>query len=214
MGSGKKPGHTCSLTDGTVLDGGTNCLAVSPQPGSTGISQEDANAAAKAADADLKANYKPPKSDDTTHILIDDDIKFIVQSPFGKTDEGKEIVALLKRLNKNRDIVYADCYGDRGGWDGTTISINQDFSGKKYPTIIELVHEGTHALWRQKHAKGTGNSAKDKVDDEFHAQKNQLDMYHYLRDTVSFSDMDMESRLKKLDNETLRQGIEDGQITH
>jgi hypothetical protein len=212
MGGRRLPGWICSFVcDDEWLNDGTNCLAQSSSTGPIGL---DADAAeARAMDAAMHAKEKRPKSDDITHFMIDEDIKLIVASPFGKTSEGAEIVALLKRLNKSRDIVYADTNGARGDWDRSTIRISEEYSGKIYPTAIELVHEGTHALWRQKHAKG-GNSAKETVDDEFHAQQNQLNMYRYFRDEKGYSDWQMDLRLKKLDDNTLRAGIEEGFVTH
>jgi hypothetical protein len=217
MGSGRKPGPTCSSDDAAgAIDAGTNCRAKSPEPGPIGLNADADVAEARALDDAMRAREKAPKSDEITQIMLDQDIQLVADSPFKDTAEGREIIALLKRLNKSRDIVYADTNGARGEWDGTTIRVSQDFAGKMFPTAIELVHEATHALWRQKHPAKSRNAAdirKESIDDELHAQTNQLNMYRHLRDTRNFTDRMMDLRLARLDSNKLRNGIEDGFVT-
>jgi hypothetical protein len=219
MGSGRKPGPVCSSNaDGSIIDAGTNCLAKSPEPGSIGVNAADDVAAAKAADALMRKNEKRPKSNDLTQLLIGEDIKIIAASPLGQTDEGRQIVALLTRLNKNHDIVYDDTAGARGDWDGNTIRINPQYDAKAYPTAIELVHEATHALWRSKHKSKKKVSPEEErersIDDELHAQENQLNMYRHFRDTNKYENWQMDLRLERLDNGSLRAGIEEGFVKH
>jgi len=67
----------------------------------------------------------------------------------GTTRDGnkeKEIVKLLKKLNKDGHIKYEEMEA-RGDWDGTDIRVNANYRSKFYVTACVLVHEGSHAVW-------------------------------------------------------------------
>ena len=132
------------------------------------------------------------------------DISIIARSPFGRSRDGRAITNILIAYNKSGKISYAPTATDdaRGEWDGSTITINDDFRGKALPTIIELVHEGSHVLWRRDHPRK--NIPKDKLEtdnrlDEERAQKNQMEMYLWLRTEFPKwpTDVEMEHRLNR-----------------
>lgn len=132
------------------------------------------------------------------------DVSIIAQSPFGKTQAGLAIVNLLISYNKNGKISYAPTATDdaRAEWDGSTITIKDDFRGKAVPSIIELVHEGSHVLWRINHPRKNIPLDKlpaDNLADEDLAQKNQMEMYLWLRKKYPDwpTDAEMEFRLNK-----------------
>ncbi|NJD05434.1 MAG: hypothetical protein FIA97_02920 [Methylococcaceae bacterium] len=132
------------------------------------------------------------------------DISVIAESPFGKTQNGRAITNILIAYNKTGKISYAPTATDdaRGEWDGTAITIKDDFRGKALPTIIELVHEGSHVLWRKNHPKKNIPTEKlqaDNLADEEVARLNQMTMYLWLRKKYPDwpTDAEMEFRLNK-----------------
>lgn len=147
----------------------------------------------------------------TDRLMFQEDIKLIGNSPFGKTKEGGQIVAMLRELMDSRRIVYGPTIeGDRGAWDGTTITVDQDARGKSFQTALELVHEGAHALWRKNHPRGKGarESLDVIVNEELHARELQLKFYEYLRDSKGCpTDSILEMRLQRQANGTLRRTI-------
>jgi hypothetical protein len=193
----RKPGKTCSSElDDDWIDEGTNCRAKSQASGPTGT--DDA-----AADATVEKL-------DGTKGMLEFDIGTIDQSPFGHTPDGQRIVAFLRALNAKDEIVYGDTDGDRGGWDGQTLTINREFYGKGGPTITELVHEASHALWGRDHprAKGVRQTAKEAADDEYRAEKNQLAIYAWLKNVKGYpADATLDQRLEQEARGTLRTAI-------
>lgn len=148
-----------------------------------------------------------------TMAMLKQDIGLIAESPLGRTPEGREIVGMLKSFNDGKRIAYGDTIeGSRGDWDGKTIRVSAEFQGRMLATIIELVHEASHALWRRRHPRKADKAAQreDDIADELHAQENQLLVYRYLRDVKGFGeDMQMEMRLKRQASGTLRATIEE-----
>ena len=205
----RKPGPICSSQLGPDwIDAGTRCRSRTSS-GPLGILMSLA----------MGATPKDPKKaaqDEEDKALIGYDIQVIGSSQFGKTREGKEIVVLLNRLHRNGNIVYGDTSEDdgRGSWDGQNIMVNGDFRANLCSTSATLVHEASHALWRKKHPKPDGkDKAKlftDAVEDELHAQENELVIYTWLKDNKGCSDdLVLETRVKRQKNGTLRSVIED-----
>jgi hypothetical protein len=142
------------------------------------------------------------------------DIDIIAKSPFGTSAEGKEMAQLLNVLNHSGNVVYGETLDEgRGDWDGATIVVNQNFRGKFFPTVLELVHEGSHAVWRKHHptkAKSGKDAPEDNVTEELHAQENQLLFYKYLKKAKGCpDDPELELRLERQARGTLRQFIEE-----
>ncbi|MDB5799687.1 MAG: hypothetical protein JWL63_626 [Rhodocyclales bacterium] len=211
--SGRKPGPTCSASHGKHwIDRGTSTRWRSHAPGPLGLLLPlIMGAAPVSAEADAGAQIEEDKS--AAQGMIDYDIGIIADSPFGKTAEGKDIVKLLRALNSNGKIVYAATVEDgRGDWDGEIIRVSENYRGKMFPTVIELVHEGTHALWRKKHPfrKGSKPNREQNIADELHAQENQLLMYKYLKEKKGCpDDSELELRLQRQANGELRKTIEE-----
>jgi len=144
--------------------------------------------------------------------MIQDDIKCIAGSPFGGTPEGRKIVDLLHRFEASDDIAYGDTEGHRGEYYGTGITVNKEYYGNACKTILELVHEASHATWRAKHpiGKGKRESLDEATDNELFTQENQLAIYKWLKEVkhLCTSDPVMEMRLQRQAAGTLRPVIE------
>lgn len=205
----RKPGPICASQLGPDwIDAGTSCRSRTSS-GPLGILMSLA----------MRATPKDPKQaaqDEEDKALITYDIQVIGSSQFGKTREGKEIVVLLNRLHRNGTIAYGTTSEDdgRGSWDGQNITVNGDFRENLCSTSATLVHEGSHALWRKKHPKPDGKDKsklfKDAVEDELHAQENELVIYTWLKNNKGCSDdFVLETRLKRNNNGTLRSVIEE-----
>jgi hypothetical protein len=211
--AGRKPGPTCSSSHGKRwIDHGTAPRWRTGAPGPLGMLLPLLMGALPATDAtDENANADDDKA--AAQGMISYDIGIIADSPFGKTAEGKEIVKLLRALNSQGQIIYAATVEDgRGDWDGETIRVSENYRGKMFPTVIELVHEGTHALWRKKHPfkKGSKANREQSIADELHAQENQLLMYKYLKDKKGCpDDAELELRLQRQASGELRKTIEE-----
>jgi hypothetical protein len=167
----------------------------------------------------LGATPKAPKQmtqEEQDKGVIGYDIQVIDSSPFGKTGEGQEIVTVLKSLNKNGKIAYGNTSADdgRGAWDGQNITVNEEFRENLCSTSATLVHEASHALWRKKHPKPSGKNKselfKDAVEDELHAQENELIIYTWLKNNKNCSaDFLLDTRLQRKNKGTLRSVIEE-----
>ena len=201
MGSGRKPGWICVFDDTAEdIDPGTNCLACSPTPGSVGLEAD----VAEARQADLALKVRDDRLDEEksdTAIFMSVSIEEISRSPPGRTKEGQSIVALLRALNKDRKILYADTGSARGDWDGTWIRVNERYRNRIGPTMVELFHEGTHALWRARHPIRKGKTVDREADvrDEIHAQRNQLLMFAFVKKAWTCMDAELERRQERLD---------------
>ena len=145
-----------------------------------------------------------PQSEEAANakVMISYDIEVIAGSKFGRTDDGQQIVKLLRDLLAHDNIVYGETHGDpppRGEWDGKTITVNKDYYGNSCKTIVELVHEASHAIWRRRHtiAKGKMESAEEGADNEYYAEKNELAIYKWLRKEKNcLPDADLDRRLE------------------
>ncbi|MEY2429841.1 MAG: hypothetical protein QOJ40_2726 [Verrucomicrobiota bacterium] len=186
----RKPGPICTSKVGDDwIDDGTGCRARTSTPGPVEPHEPDPAAEEKA--------------------IIKADISLIGSSPFGHTPEGKTIVKLLEGFAAQNRIQYGDTEGDRGHFEGD-IKINKDYSGKFGETILELVHEGSHATWRDQHPLGKGGETlEDAVNNELFAQQNELKIYKWVKTQIPFSDEDMEVRLRRQAAGKLKEAIEE-----
>lgn len=143
-------------------------------------------------------------------VLLIDNIQTIAQSPFGKTHRGQKIVRALEICRQNKKISFEKMSDEaRGGEVTGEISINARFYQNKPGTILELVHEGTHALHffqrnpdfrYDKPRNGKPESQADHVTDEAESQTNQLEIYLWLKTQfIGYEDSEMEERLKNAD---------------
>jgi hypothetical protein len=157
----------------------------------------------------LGATPNDPDGEAAERAMIEYDIDLIAKSSFGRTAEGKKIVAVLRRFDTNHTIAYGDTEGARGNFYGTGITVNKDLSGNVGETILELVHEASHATWRARHPLGKGHdeTIDEATDNELFAQENELKIYQWLKLKQQFSDAQMEARLERQAKGTLRSGI-------
>ncbi len=213
MSGGRKPGIICGSDVGPKwIDSGTLSRTRSGGGGPLGM----------VAAMFMGASPETPLTDDPTdprniQVIIKDNIGYIARTPFGRKPKGREVVELLKTLNQSFNITYGDTLEDsRGDWDGTTIRMDDACRYNRWKTIVEMVHEGSHALWRKQHAKSTDgginlNLNKEIVDEELAAQENQLEMYLYLRrhERTCPVDEGLEIRLRRQARGQLRKAIEE-----
>ena len=140
------------------------------------------------------------------------DVAIIADSPFGRSAAGRAIVTLLRRLAAQNNLTYGDTEGDRGWWDGITITVNKEFHEKLCKTIPTLVHEASHAIWRTNHPlrDGQTESMQEAVDNELYAEENEIAVYKWLKDTKKLctADPDLDLRLERKARGTLRSTIE------
>ncbi len=217
--AGRKAGPTCASDLGADwIDDGTSCLARSSPSGPLGMlmsllmgaTPEDDPAMAERA-RKLREEQARNEQLRLDRELFKSDIDLIARSKFGKTTYGVPIVKILReKLNRGRIVYGPTVEGDRGGWDGETIIINEEFRGQGYPTAVELAHEGAHALWRKNHPRGKGPPETREViiDEELLARELQLDFYLELKaDYGCPNDTILEIRLERRKAGTLRQTI-------
>jgi hypothetical protein len=219
--AGRQQGPLCSSRVGADwIDGGTSCRHQSSPSRPLGMLMSLFMAAAPQKSASpSKARSKALA--DLRGAMFHASIEAIEASPFGKTSEGAQIVELLYSLNAAVRIQYEaaasaeddDATAERGSWDGQIIRVDKSFENSWHKTAVELVHEASHALWRGKHpiAKNASKEARlqNNVDDEFHAQENQLEMYKYLKSEKGMrEDALLETRLRRQAGGTLRSTIE------
>lgn len=196
----RRPGPECASELGADwIDGGTMCRSQSKAPGALG--------AGESAPAPKPARLEGEKA------MIAYDIDIIADSPFGRTSDGKQVVRLLRQLDAHDNIAYGETHGDpppRGEWDGKSITVHKDFYANACKTIVELVHEASHAIWRGRHpiGKGKKESTEEGAENEYQSVKNQLAIYKWLRDVRHFpSDAELERRLQQEEAGTLRSAI-------
>lgn len=176
-----------------------------PHPASPVGRNANLNKAQKSA---LKAKYAKPldalETEDEgkypgQRSLIQYDIEYIAITPFGNTPVGHKIVDLLQRLFATHGIKYGDTGNARGTFEGTVITVNGEFYGRMCPTVMELVHEASHGVWRNSHSlKGHRETIEDATDNEYTAQVNELVIYQWMKkdNIVGGLDAEMEERLK------------------
>ena len=200
------PGPICSSRLGPDwIDKGTMCRSRSGTPGPLRLLMSLVLGAAPVAGRTAENDKKQE-----TVAMMHADILAIANSGFGRTREGRAIVSALQVLNNSGKIEYAETFGEgRGDWDGETLRVNENYRGKMYPTILELVHEASHALWRKDHPKKANDRERreDDIADELHAEENQLIVYKFLKQTKGYEDQEMEQRLQRQAGGTLRQTI-------
>ena len=209
----RKPGPLCSSQLGPDwIDNGTSCRSRTSSRGPLGMLMSLAMGATPKG----RKKEEQDEQGEQDKALIEYDIQVIHSSGFGKTGEGKQIVALLNHLNKDGKIAYGNTGADegRGDWDGEKITVNEDFRQNLCSTSATLVHEASHALWRRKHPKPSGNDKsalfKDAVEDELHAQENELIIYTWLKSNKGCpSDFLLDTRLGRKNNGMLRKVIEE-----
>lgn len=143
-------------------------------------------------------NTLDPEAAEAARAMFDYDITLIQQSSIGQTQQGKEIVELLKTFNKAGRIKYA-AMEERGAWDGTDILVNANYLGKVYVTTCELVHEASHALWRKKNPNKKAMTQLEIDSEERDARIVQAKVYVWLRTRQGAPvDSDLENRLTGL----------------
>ncbi len=225
--AGQKPGPICSSKLGPDwIDAGTMCRSRTSPPGPLGCdcTQLPAPEADRSSSPHMPlamrlatslvmgATPKKPERLEGEKAMIQYDIELIAGSPFGLTPEGRKIVKVLHDLDARDGIAYGETGGARGDFYGTGITVNKDYHGNACQTILELVHEASHATWRAKHplVKGKPESLKEATDNELFAQENELKIYTWLKDKqhLIVSDPEMEQRLKRQADGTLRSVIE------
>lgn len=145
--------------------------------------------------------------------MIEYDIDCITASPFGGTPNGRQIVKLLRQWNGRDLITYGDTEGNRGLYYGASgIVVNREYNGKICQTILELVHEASHATWRKQHplSQDKRESPEDATNNELFAQLNELVIYVWLRDTKKLCspEAEMDLREQRQKDGTLRSVVE------
>jgi hypothetical protein len=208
------PGPICSSQLGPEwIDPGTMCRSRTCPPGPPGLEPPHIPIAARLASSlVMGAAPKKPKRLPGEKSMLADDIDRIAVSPFGRTATGEKVVRLLRRLDAQDGIVYGETDGDaRGEFYGTGITVRKDYYGNACKTILELVHEASHMLWRAEHPirKGKMESVQEATDNELYVQENQLAIYTWLKDELGWPpDPDMDLRQKRQAKGTLRSTIE------
>jgi hypothetical protein len=217
--AGRKAGPTCATDLGAGwIDGGTTCRARSSPSGPLGMLMSMLMGAAPEDDPAVAERERKLREEQerNTQLRLDRelfkaDIDLIAKSKFGKTKYGVQIVKILRDKLARGGIVYGPTIeGDRGGWDGETITVDEQIRGQGYPTALELVHEGAHALWRKNHPRGKGppETLDVIIDEELLARELQLDFYLELKaDYGCQTDMILEIRLERRKAGTLRRTI-------
>jgi hypothetical protein len=211
----RRPGPICSSQFGPDwIDTGTMCRSRSIPPGPRGFEASHIPVVFRLT-MSLVIGAAPNKQrrSPVEKAMLGDDIERIARSPFGRTPEGRDIVELLRNLDAHERIAYGETGGARGDFYGTGITVNKDYYGNMCKTILEMVHEASHAMWRAKHPirKGKVESVKEAADNELYAQENQLQIYTWLKDAQRLCnpDPEMELRLERQARGTLRSVIEE-----
>jgi hypothetical protein len=148
-----------------------------------------------------KANEEAARQRQDDDVMFTWDVEVVASSPFGRSDEGRKVVKVLRALLSSGNVVYGGTLEtSRADWDGETIRLNDNYRAKALPSIVELVHEGSHIVWRQAHPRPRDPAAAKKDDeaDEALARKNQIAVYKYLLEAKGLpADAGLEARLRK-----------------
>jgi hypothetical protein len=143
----------------------------------------------------------PPSSDADT---LDQAVNIIKNSSFGKTEEGKKVLAKIEQLRKDGKITFDTLASDtRGEWNGSKISVNKNYNRDPHATASELVHEASHALNEDEHP---ASKTKLTIDEEMRTNTNQLDLYEDQRKT-GYRDPELERRRKARKDGKLRDDV-------
>ncbi len=148
------------------------------------------------------AAVAPPITDQQT---IDQAIALIEAGDFGKTEEGKKVLANIYKLNREGKINFRN-YGDdgtRGEWTGSEINVDQNYNRDPESTASELVHEATHNLNEDENPAA---KSKNTIDEEMRTNENQLDLYEEQRDR-GYRDPELERRRRARADGTLRDDV-------
>ncbi len=206
--AGKKPGPTCTTRLGREwIDAGTLHRSRSSPSGPLGMALSLVLGAGPREEEDPREKWRRDREKEKALQLEQDEALFganvdlIAGAPFGKTDAGRRIVEALRGYLGTKNILYGGTLeGSRADWDGTTIRVDDNFRARAVQTLVELVHEGSHVVWRKDHPKPTDKVAahKDDVADETVARANQLAFYKYLVHTKHLPpDDELERRLHR-----------------
>jgi len=199
MGNNRKQGTTSSENNKEAGDAGTSCLTQSPLAGITG------------ADAGTPPRVLTEK-DKAVIERMETFILFIEGTPFGRKPEGRDIVKALRELNEMGNIIFANTGSGRGDWDGEVIRVSDNYEYREPIIIVELVHEGTHAVFRKHNppVPCVPADVKKTIADELNSQLNQLEMYEYVRKLMRAApDPDLEMRLELRKTHKLKAFVED-----
>jgi len=208
------PGPVCSSRLGPDwIDSGTTCRSKNSPPGAVGLGP----ASHGKASGRRRALPRPRRCDGPgtikkgIRVLRD-------ESPFAEHDYGREILDLLdayERREKNyrEGISYGKVEGARAEWHGTGITIREDFCGDVEGTILELVHEASHAHYDQVSPlqdHSMESIIQNETDSEYYSVINQIDVYLWLKErNPQYTDDFMERRIKLNEMGLLRKMLED-----
>ena len=135
---GRKAGPTCaSVLGADWIDDGTSCLARSSPSGPLGMLMSLLMGATPEDDPAMGERARKLREEQARNEqlrldreLFKSDIDLIARSKFGKTTYGVPIVKILREKLNRGGIVYGPTVeGDRGGWDGEAIIINEEIRG-------------------------------------------------------------------------------------
>jgi hypothetical protein len=206
------PGPICSSRLGPAwIDLGTTCRSKTSSPGPVGLRPSSQGVTGR-----RRALPRPRRCDGPG--TIKEGIRVLrKESPFAEHDYGREILDLLaayeKREKNYRDgISYGNTTGARGYWYGTGITIREDFCGNIEGTILELIHEASHAHYDQIHPlleHSMESIIQNETDSEYYSVINQIDVYLWLKErNPQYADADMERRIKLNEMGLLRKMLE------
>lgn len=176
---GDKPAGPLCLTKAGKkwVDGGTLCQARSPKPGPAGLK------AGKVIEVNRRGKGQPPELS-ADEAMLSGAVSVLEESPFAGSQEGKQVLTLLRGLLQQKQIEFGDVEDDRGGFDGTSIIVNQEYRGNLLRTVPTLVHEATHALYRRAHPlqPGKQETLEELTENEYRSERNEVEIYVWLRD--------------------------------
>ncbi|MRR11206.1 hypothetical protein EG835_01660 [bacterium] len=204
---GSRHGVICTTRVGReFIDGGTLCRTRSSSSGPLGMLFSMTMGGALPIEDEATRRTRDAEEEKARQLADDEtlfrvNVDLIAGSPFGKSPEGVKVVQALRRYLGSRNILYGGTIDDgRADWDGETIRLNDTYRAKAVQTIVELVHEGSHVVWRSRHPKprNAEDARTDDEADEALARKNQLAVYTWLRATKGLpADEELERRLRR-----------------
>jgi hypothetical protein len=215
------PGPICGSQVGPEwIDSGTMCRTKSSPPGPTGAGTGSiaiGNALGPISSPALGALPRPRPCPGPANI--EKGIKVLrEESPLRDVDYGQRILELLVLYEKQKGRAYRDgirygkVEGARGDWYGTGITISEEFCESIEGTILELVHEASHARFAQTNPlqdRSKESIIQNATDSELYAVINQIDIYKWLKErNPLFTDQRMEQRIVLLESGKLRPAIE------
>jgi hypothetical protein len=128
----------------------------------------------------------------------------IENSTFGKTDEGKKVVAKLKELQKAGKIKFKKLPDTtRGDWGSGEIGVNDKYAADVDATASELVHEATHAVNEDDFP---ASKTKLTIDEEMRTNTNQLEFYKEQK-ADGYNDPELDRRLAEQKKGKLRDDV-------